>query len=127
MITFINSFSPNMLGQNRMTLEWEPISLKGIQSILEDEPFQSFMGQYNVANIFGTMIGHELKVNRKPYYVHPNDVIIQVQYIGPYFDDDAKEIPEGGRIIYWKITPLEIKSTFKDSSNTYMTYLKRGA
>ena len=126
MITLINSFSPNMLAQTRMTLEWTPLSFKGVQSFLEDKAYQSFMGQYNVANIFGKMLNMEIKVNRKPYYVHPNDMIIQVQYIGPYFEDDAESIPEAGKIIYWRIDPLELRSTFKDSDNVYMTHSKKG-
>ncbi|MEK9698303.1 MAG: hypothetical protein VW270_21215 [Candidatus Poseidoniales archaeon] len=126
MITLINSFSPNMLGQNRMTMEWTPVSLREVQVILEQESHQSYMGQYNVANIFGRMTGQEIKVNRKPYYVHPNDVIIQVQYIGPYFDDDADQLPEGGRIIYWKIVPLNLRSSFQADGNHYMVHSTKG-
>lgn len=126
MITLINSFSPNMLGQNRMTLEWTPVSIHDIQLLLERETYQSYMGQYNVANVFGKMINQEVKVNRKPYYIHPNDTVIQVQYIGPYFDDDAETIPDGGRIIYWQIQPLDLKTTFYDNQKTYMTYCKKG-
>jgi len=125
MITLINSFSPNMLGQNRMTLEWTPVSLRDIQVLLERETHQSYMGQYNVANVFGKMINQEIKVNRKPYYIHPNDTVIQVPYIGPYFDDDYEDIPDGGRIIYWQIQPLDLKTTFLDNQKSYMTYCKK--
>lgn len=122
MITLINSFSPNMLGQGRVTLEWTPISLRDIQRGIEDEGFCSFMGQANVANIFSKMIEEEILVNRKPYYIHPNDTIMQVQYIGPYFDDDALELPEGGRFAYWKIKPIELKSTFTIKNTKILTY-----
>ena len=126
MITLINSFSPNMLSQSRMTLEWTPISIREIEALLEQESFQSYMGQYNVANYFSLLVGKEININRKPYYIHPNDVVIQVQYIGPYFEDDAQKLPDAGRIIYWKIEPLELKASFQDGNRTYMTHLKKG-
>ena len=97
MITFINSFSPNMLSQSRMTLEWTPVSIREIESLLEVETFQSYMGQYNVANYFGKSLNREIPVNRKPYYIHPNDIVIQVQYIGPFFEDDAQKLPDAGK------------------------------
>ncbi len=126
MITLINSFSPNMLSQSRMTLEWTPISIREIESMLEEETFQSYMGQYNVANYFGKLLNREINVNRKPYYIHPNDIVIQVQYIGPFFEDDAHKLPEAGKIIYWKIEPLELKSSFQDGKKSYLTHLKKG-
>ena len=43
MITLINSFSPNMLSQSRMTLEWTPISIREIETLLEQESFQSYI------------------------------------------------------------------------------------
>lgn len=89
---------------------------------MEEESYQSYMGQANVANIFGRMTGQEIKVNRKPYYVHPNDVIIQVQYIGPYFDDSATELPESGRFAYWKIQPIELKASFKVGETHILTH-----
>ena len=121
MITFINSFSPNMLLQHRAYLEWTPISLREIQNAMDQEGFSSHMGQSNVANIFSVMTGHTVRVNRKPYHLHRNDTIIQVQYVGPYFDDQDLDLPENGKLVYWKIRPMELKSSFKVNSTEIFT------
>ena len=121
MIILINSFSPNMLGQTRAYLEWTPISLSEIISLLGEESFTSHMGQANVANVFSIMTGFLVRVNRKPYYLHRNDTIIQVQYIGPYFDENDTKLPENGRLTYWRIRPMELKNSFKVSNTEILT------
>jgi len=122
MITLINSFSPNMLLQSRVTLDWSPTSLKEIQRLMEEHSYQSYMGQANVANIFSRMTGMDVPVNRKPYYIRTDDLVIQVQYIGPYFDDSATELPESGRFAYWKIQPIELKASFRIGQTHILTH-----
>lgn len=125
MITFINAFSPNMLGQSRMTLEFSPITLSEIVHLMEGRAFQSYMGQLNIARIFSDYVNQEVRVNRRPYRIHNNDTVIQVQYLGPFMEEEETSLPEGGRFQYWKITPMELKSEFSDGDNQFLTYARR--
>ena len=79
------------------------------------------MGQANVANVFSVMTGYSVIVNRKPYYLHRNDTIIQVQYVGPYFDENDTKLPENRRLTYWRIMPMELKISFKGNNTEILT------
>jgi len=122
MITLINSFSPNMLGQSRVTLDWSPTSFKEVQRLMEEESFQSFIGQANVAKLFSQMTGMNVQVNRKPYHIRNSDLVIQIQYIGPYFDDNSKELPKGGKLAYWRIQPIELRASFRIGDTHILTH-----
>jgi septum formation inhibitor MinC len=89
---------------------------------MEEESFQSFMGQANVANLFSQMTGMSVQVNRKPYHIRTSDLVIQVQYIGPYFDDNSKELPQGGRLAYWRIQPIELRASFRIGDTHILTH-----
>lgn len=89
---------------------------------MEEESFQSFMGQANVANLFSQMTGMSVQVNRKPYHIRTSDLVIQVQYIGPYFDDNSKELPKGGKLAYWRIQPIELRASFRIGDTHILTH-----
>jgi hypothetical protein len=114
-----------MLGHSRMTLEYAPTTLNEIINFLENQPHQSYMGQGNVARIFSEYINRDIRVNRRPYRIHNSDLIIQIQYLGPFMEEEESYLPEGGRFLYWKISPLELKTEFSDGNNQYLTFSKK--
>lgn len=124
MIILVNSFSPNMLKQQQTALEFTPMTIRQVDDLIDEYGFQSYLSQQNVLNVYQAFSSFkgEISINRKPYYLRMDDTVIQLQYVGPYFSDDSYELPENGKLFFWKIKPLEYKTSMKIDKMNVKTY-----
>lgn len=131
-LVFLNTFSMNMLGKREAAIQYQPVSLNRLAKLIEGTNGEnvSHISQAQICIILTDKLEGVcpdlrgklwIKPSKAPYYINPEDTIIQIQYIGPFIEGHS--MPKHGSFLYWEITPMIKMSSFQDKDgNTYTTY-----
>ena len=63
----------------------------------------SAVGHADTAGLFATLLGQDVPVNRVSVSLHPGQVALVGQYIGPRLQEGATTLPEGARVAWVKV------------------------
>lgn len=125
-LVIINNFSPSMLGKRERVLLWEPITLSDFREILFDyDKVQSYVANSTMVTLINKALESDVFTENKSHvHIGDTDTVIQVTYNGPHIEEPDEGIPDGGKLNFWVIRPLEYVSSFMDSTSgvNYLTY-----
>lgn len=105
-----NAFSLNMLADLSVVNDIivQPIngSQKSLQEILRDYPdYQSAVGHADTANVFSSVIGKSIPMNRTTVVLDTSTALLVGQYKGERLAEGATTLPEGATI-QWVLVEL---------------------
>jgi len=104
MFILTNSFSINMLSGS-MNVEFYKISLSMAVDLLKEYGFSSAVGHQDTANLFSNILDLDVPMNRSTVVLDQNTALIVGQYSGPRLPEGCTTLPDGARIIWWKVQP----------------------
>mgnify|MGYP000853274664 CR=1 FL=1 len=64
---------------------------------------ESAVGHVDTAELFATVLGRPIQVNRVSIKLKPGVILLVGQYIGPRLPEGATTLPEGARIEWWLV------------------------
>lgn len=101
-IILTNAFSLNMISTD-CDLQVRMVDVDDVKALLKDKPFTSAVGHDDVAKIISNMLGINVPMNRITLDLQPDDVVIVGQYKGPRLQPGATKLPDGAKIVFFKI------------------------
>jgi hypothetical protein len=112
MLYVTNAFSINMLPQTSFcVVEFHKLTTEEARKILTSNPFHSYIGHSDLANIASQILGVQLEVNRETLTLQKSDWAIVVQYRGPRLPEGATQLPEGAQIEFWLVDVWYVEET----------------
>ncbi len=106
----------SMINCKAYTLFAQNLSIEQTKELLakasmKDQIYQSHVGIDVMCNLFSDLFDYPIEFNRGYIRFIPGDVIIYVQYIGPFVDSNMKQLPVNSKI---NITYLELDEVDPD-------------
>lgn len=107
-----NAFSLNMLKDFPSTVKVEEISLEQAKSIYctgwetTGDYCVSAVGHEDTAEVFSSVLGKKVPMNRTSLSLEKGTVILVGQYRGPRLPEGCKTLPEGATI-QWLLVTIE--------------------
>ena len=107
-----NAFSLSMLGgEGESSLECERLAgaddARAWLHVEEDGEVVSCVGHTDTAAIFAAELGRPVPVARISVALNHGDTVFVGQYTGPRLPEGAKTLPEGAKIVWWKVRVLD--------------------
>ena len=97
----LNAFSISMLTLPA-SARFETVSLAEASEMASK--LTSAVGHADTANIFASLLGQEVPVNRINVSLAPGQVALVGQYTGPRLPEGATTLPEGATITWVKVS-----------------------
>ena len=102
------AFSLNMLEAGGYTVSVNTIHRDGVRNILSQGEVKSFVGHQSTADLLTTILGTEIRMNRESLSLPLAGrwSLIVAQYTGPRLMEGATELPEGAKMVFWQVYPI---------------------
>jgi hypothetical protein len=100
----VNAFSLSMLSGDEATLSIEKVTQGEARHIVEDGPYVSAVGHQTTADLFTSLLGVTVGLNRTNVILGAGDELLVGQYSGPRLPEGATKLPEGAVVTWWVIT-----------------------
>ena len=103
MTKLFNAFSFQMASSPKGRIYFEEVSVKEARKLLADG-VDSYIGHKDTANVVSNVLGIEVPAQRRYGKILPGETVLIAQYIGSRLPEGATELPEGGKIVFLKVT-----------------------
>ena len=105
MMKLANAFSLSMLDfKGQTALQVEQLELEQAKLLLS-EGFESVVGHQSTADLFSSLLGCQVEVNRVSVTLSGQDQLLVGQYTGPRLEEGCKTLPEGAQVA-WLLVKL---------------------
>lgn len=110
-VVVANAFSLGMLPEGFFNFKFESIDSETARKALDGNACKSIIGHADTAKLFSKELGIELPMNRETFVftdeVMTHWVLLVGQYVGPRLPEGATELPEGAKIRWWFVSPID--------------------
>ena len=103
-----NAFSLNMLTNDKeRVMDMKPITLEEFTQEIKEGGWESSVGHGDMASLLSEMTGEKIPANRRNDSLGKEDILLVAQYSGPRLPEGATKLPEGAKIVFWKVWEIE--------------------
>jgi hypothetical protein len=104
MVYLCNAFSLNMLiNPKDVSVQIKEVSSSEVSDALTNGKLTSAVGHADTARVFSSILGADVQANRCNVELNHSDECYVGQYIGPRLPEGATQLPEGAKILWYRI------------------------